>query len=344
MNTKIKRENGKVWLESVQGWFVGDKESSVHAAQEAAMQAAGEAIDYHTLLGVSGLAFRMQVSKEGLCPSSPHSCCGYRCIQRSAQALPWEIDLYKVSPEDTEGTARARKAVVDSIERGMPVQYGREEDGLIVGYQNDGQEWLVLHRFKEGGKVMVTETEWPWGMLIFTRPKETHADLFSLALEALRQAIEMAHSPESGGYYLGFHAWEAYIAKLTDLLDADPENRQGSMHGNAWIYECLIQYRRSAAVYLRQVAADFPGPGASHLHKAASLYEQMANRILCDQENCLTAIAPFPWMLKEGETWTRNQIEDQVSRLKEAYALEREAITDLEQALALLEKEEPVVS
>ena len=344
MNTKIKRENGKVWLEGVQGWLVGDKESSVHAAQEAAMHAVGEQIDYHTLLGVSGLAFRMQISKDGLCPSSPHSCCGFQCVKRSTQALPWEIEIYQVKPEDAAGVSRARKAVVESIERGVPVQYGSEEDGLIIGYQKDGQEWLVLHPYKEGSRTMVVETAWPWGIAVFTQPKTELADPFDLAQGAFRQVVEMAHGEESDGYFIGFKAWDDYLAKLTTLLEASPETRQENMLGNAWIYECLIQYRRSAAVYLRRTAADFPGLGASHLHKAASLYEQMADRVLCDQENCLTAIAPYPWMLKEGESWTAGHIEDQISRLKEALPLEREATADIEQALELLETGETAVS
>ncbi|MBM4031494.1 MAG: hypothetical protein FJ291_06865 [Planctomycetes bacterium] len=39
MKTTAHCEGDKVWLEGVKGWFVGDKESSPHAAQEAAMQA-----------------------------------------------------------------------------------------------------------------------------------------------------------------------------------------------------------------------------------------------------------------------------------------------------------------
>ena len=38
MKTTIRREEDRVWLEGVNGWFVGDKESSVHAAQAAVME------------------------------------------------------------------------------------------------------------------------------------------------------------------------------------------------------------------------------------------------------------------------------------------------------------------
>ena len=91
MNTTVRREDGRVWLEGVSGWSPGERESSVHAAQAAVMEAVGEDVSYEYLVGVSGLAFRMQVSKDGLCPSSPHSFCGYGCHARSSQCLPWML-------------------------------------------------------------------------------------------------------------------------------------------------------------------------------------------------------------------------------------------------------------
>ena len=51
MNTTIRRETDRVWLEGVSGCFVGDRESSAHAAQAAAMAAVGEDISYEYLVG-----------------------------------------------------------------------------------------------------------------------------------------------------------------------------------------------------------------------------------------------------------------------------------------------------
>ncbi len=42
MKTTVRREGDRVWLDGVSGWFVGDQESSVHAAQAATMEAVGE--------------------------------------------------------------------------------------------------------------------------------------------------------------------------------------------------------------------------------------------------------------------------------------------------------------
>jgi hypothetical protein len=333
MNTTIHRENDRVWLEGIQGWFVGDKESSVHAAQEAVMQAVGEAIDYETLVGVSGLAFRMQVSTKGLCPSSPHPACGFNCLDRSNQAMPWAFQYHGPKLEETAEVAAARLAVVESIENRVPVQYGSEEDGVIVGYQKNGAEWLCLHPYKEGGKSIIVEKDWPWGVAVYTQRKEILADPHELALGALKQASEMAHTLECRGYFLGVKAWEMYLEKLAALQSAPESARQESLIGNAWIYECLIQFRRVAAGYLRRIAPAFPSTTAAGLEKAAGLYEQMANQVLCDETHCFTTIAPYPWMLKEGERWTAEKIVAQIERLNDALPLEIEAIHQLEQAL-----------
>jgi len=47
-------------------------------------------------------------------------------------------------------------------------------------------------------------------------------------------------------------------------------------------------------------------------------------------------IAPYPWMLKEGETWSDEARRAQLHRLREAYPLERQAIAELEKAVALI--------
>jgi hypothetical protein len=333
MRTTVHREGDRVWLEGVKGWFCGDKESSVHAAQEAVMQAVGEGTTYDDLVGVSGLAFRMQVHKE-LCPSSPHPCCGFPCVARSTQALPWKVRVFEVKPDDAPRVKEARQAVVESITRGVPVQYGSEEDGVIVGYHRDGEEWICLHPYRDGGAKTFVETMWPWGVVVFTGPKEARPSKRELAVGALRQAVEMAKAEQSGDYFVGFKAWDAYVAKLEALEQGDDKARQGAMLGNAWIYECLAQYRGVAARYLRDVACEFDGPAAAHLLRAADLYEQMSNEVLRDKEHCVVTVAPYGWALKKGETWTSERRQAQIARLRRALPLERAAIAELESALA----------
>ncbi|MFH1007293.1 MAG: hypothetical protein V1800_07310 [Candidatus Latescibacterota bacterium] len=340
MKTTVKREGDKVWLDGVTGWFVGDKESSVHAAQEVAMRAVGQDVSYDYLVGVSGLAFRMQVSKKGLCPSSPHSQCGFACVARSLQALPLDVRIFNVKPDEKEKVAEARKAVVASIDSGIPVQYGMEEDGVIAGYQKNGEEWICYHPLRDGGKKTFVETGWPWGIAVFATIKKQNPSKRDLAVGALEQAAQMAAAQESGGYFVGFRAWKEYIAKLKELHTADAKARADAMMGNAWIYECLAQYRTCAAKYLQDVASEFPVQTAAHLKKAATLYNKMANEVLRDEKNCVVTIAPYPWALRGGETWSDETLKGQIRRLEEAFPIEQEAIKQIEASLLLIKKKE----
>lgn len=335
VKVRVFREDDRAVIEGVEGWGFAERGSSVHAAQEAVMRAIGEDVSYGRLVGVSGLAFRMQVSKEGLCPSSPHSFCGFRCVARSTSALPWEVRIFEVKPDDLERVEEVRRAVVASIDRGVPVQYGSEEDGVIVGYQRGGQEWICLHPMHDAGKRAFIETKWPWGIAVFTEPKREMPSRRELALGALKQAVEMANAEEAENYYVGFKAWDKYIGKIEALEKADDEARNDAMLGNSWIYECLARYRGIAAEYLRAVAHEFEPEAAAHLRKAGELYERMSNEVL-QGDKSLWDIAPQRWTLKEGETWTSEMRQEQIGRLKTALTLEHQAIKEIEKALAAM--------
>jgi hypothetical protein len=335
MKTTVLKDKDRVWLEGVSGWFSGDRESSVHAAEAAIMEALDEGISYTDLLGVSSLAFRMQISKSGLCPSSPHAFCGYKCVDRGVQAIPYKLQVFEVAPDDLEKVKHARQAVVASINRGVPVQYGSEEDGIIVGYQKHGEEWICFHPMREGGKKTFVETNWPWGIAIFTERKTEIPNRHALALDALMQAAEMAELSESGDYHLGWAAWDAYIDKIEQLQRADEKTINDNMLGNAWIFECLVQYRREAAAYLRNIAGLFEESVAHHIHNSADLYDKMANQVLTDKDHCVLTVAPYPWSLKKGETWNNALRADQINRLMNAYPLERKAIDEIKFLLSL---------
>ncbi len=332
MRAAVKREGDKAWIEGVKGWNFAQKGSSVHAAMETVMRAVGEDVSYEHLLGTSGLAFRMQVHNEW-CPSSPHPFCGYQCVKGSVNALPWTVKPYEVKPDDAEGVKNARRAIVASIDRGVPCAYGSEEDGVIYGYQKGGEEWLCVHPF-QGGK-QVVETEWPWGIGVYTERKTEMPGRRALMVASLKQAVEMAHTKSVEEYDCGFHAWEQWIARLRDeeWIAQRSENEAGLMQGNSWIYCCLVEYRGAAAKYLRSVASDFDEGAANHLRGAADLYQRMVEDVLLAGD-CPLDVAPMTENLKEGERWTRARRAEQARRLEAALQLERQAIAEIEQALA----------
>ncbi len=336
VRTTIIRGDDHALLEGVNGWGPGGRESSAHAAQASIMEAIGEDVDYTYLLGVSSLAFRMQVSKDGLCPSSPHAFVGYTCSERSDEAIPRESTVFALTDADEELVATARAAVVESIDRGVPARFGTEELGVIIGYQAGGAEWTCLHPMR-GGPFVVTDV--PWGVTVYGEPKAEMSSRRELIIDSLRQAVAMAHAEESGGYYVGLRAWEDFIAKIEALQGgADEDALSAAMVGNSWIYECLTNYREFAAEYLRAVAPDFEPDVAEHLLAAADLYAKMSADVL-KKDTCVLSIAPLPWSLEEGQSWTDDMRADQLRRLKEALPLEREAIGELNAALAVIDSE-----
>jgi len=334
---KVHHENDKVWLEGIEGFSFEEYTSSVHGAQATILEALSTPVSYEYLLGISGLAFRMQVFKDALCPSSPHSCCGYRCISRSAKSIPWDLKIFEVKPEDTEKVQELRDAVKGSIDSGFPLQYGSIEDGIIVGYQKDGEEWLCYHPLHQNGKKILIETEIPWGVVEFISKKDSLPSQKELAIESLKQAVEMANQEDAEEYWLGFRAWEEYIKYLEKLNEDNELIKKDDMMGNAWIYECLISYRLHAVNYLHGLSQGFYEEAEKHLLNAADLYEKMVTEKLLDANECFTDFVPYPWMLEKGKKWSNEMREEQIRRLQEALPLEKHAIAEIEKALTLLQ-------
>ena len=145
---KVKREGNHVWLEGVEGYSTAEYASSVHGSQARILQCLGEKIDYDDLICYGAFAFRVGVHT-GMCPSASHPCCGVDCMSPSNRSLPWKQRFFGSFPwsepkEDRDAfEAEARAAVKDSIDRGVPVHYGSEEDGLIIGYADEGRRVVV---------------------------------------------------------------------------------------------------------------------------------------------------------------------------------------------------------
>ena len=108
-------------------------------------------ISYDDLICYSGFAFRIGIHEQ-MCPSAGHPCCGFMCMDGAHRALPWRAKLFEAFPwgekrEDLAAfEAEACAAIKQSIDRGVPAHYGSEEDGLIIGYADEGR---ILGRLQE---------------------------------------------------------------------------------------------------------------------------------------------------------------------------------------------------
>ena len=348
MMMKVKRTDERVWIDGVQGFHAGEYASSVHGAQARILQLLGDPLSYDDLICYSGFAFRCGMH-EKMCPSSGHPFCGFECIDNGVRALPWKFTLFEVLPEGKTKDERAafeakvRAAVKDSIDRGIPVHYGSEEDGLIIGYGDEGRRWWCVHPYHEGGRKAFWHDEvqgfaggkWPWGIVVWTEPKRSGERVSDrdLTIAALRQAVEMWKTEKCQAYFVGEAAYAHWLKWLRDVDTGKVDDPRAGMQGNGWCYDVLIHSRRIAGRWLKQKAEAFDGEAADKLRIAADHYARIADLCMKDL-NCSWDLALRP---DRFDDWTGEMRQDQIARLEAAREHDAAATAAIEKALAALQ-------
>lgn len=324
-------------------WGGGRRENSVLGALEAALQAIGEEIPYEFLMGVSGGAFRVQIHQPEWCPSAPHANCGFRLYAPLAAALRFElVHLGSETQGDGEGR-RAPRPVIESIDRGVPAFYSREEESLVVGYEKGGREVLLRpHAARKEGYVPHTVHELlsDWGGFEVLRRKDRPPDRRQALIRSLEIAVELAHteayedSLQAGGKHARYASGFAAYAVWTQGL-RDGSSREGAqMCGNAYCYTSLIDARRAAAVYLDSIASELGADAQAHLLRAAERYREIGQVLM---RRSPVEVAPQPWF-PNAKSWSQRLRDEQADLLEESLALERGAVSEIERALEALQR------
>jgi len=303
------------------------------AAFSLALQAAGENLTYEYLMGVSGSAFRFQLADDW-CETSTISACGYNTESNALNAIPYEVAFYDAQEDDAEGVKEIRRAVVDSINRGIPVIYRIEEDGLIIGYDNGGEAFFCVHpqeRLTPRG--IFVEKRWPWCIFVLGKKKVSKQNLQQYDQQALQLAVDLFRKNKEEGMPLcGELAWMTWI----DELQNDSLFKRGAKWlKNWWLYISLLSARKCAAIYLKTIADKFPDTVSDGLLRAAEMYETMTTEILVPPS---PEVAPCPLKTSRAYApeWPRECRHRQADILKRALDLERKAIGEIEKALSLL--------
>jgi len=331
----IKREGTKVWLDLDQ-FYPPPKQhpNTVFKSLAIAVQACGATTTYVELMGVSAAAFRLQVGGY-LCPSSPHPALGFSCATLAREALGYELQQHEWDSGKPRKIKEAKQAVVRSIDGGRPAITVDEEEGLAVGYVDGGEQLLVRDPYSDkGDPPEELASDWAgWGMAIVSKlPLALTRDA---VIASLRTATMLATTREllDKSYASGFAAYDRWIAALRDpaFVESADTGPEAVVLGNAHIYYCLVDARRCAAGYLRNSTTKLLPEIAGPLRAIAELYDRMA-RVLDGG----WAHVPWPWQLKALSEWSAERRRGQATALSAALELEREAVAELDKALALL--------
>jgi hypothetical protein len=220
------------------------------------------------------------------------------------------------------------------------VHYGSEEDGLILGYADDGRRWWCMHPYHERGKECFWHDQgqgfaggkWPWGIAVWTTPKPPTERVSprELTLSALQQATTMWRTQKRDAYVVGEAAYAHWLKWLEDVDAGRVADPKAGMRGNGWCFDMLIQSRRTAASWLAQIAAGFENDVRQPLENAADHYAQLATSSMADL-SCSWDLTPGP---DRFDAWTSGMRRSQISRLQAAREHDRAAIEAIAQALA----------
>ena len=331
---KVKRDGDRVVIENVPRPM---GINSVLACYTSILRSQGEDVSYAYVMGVSSRAFRLQFSR---CPSAPHSFCGFNTFEPALKATGYEETVFPLAVwepstrkqrEATDAEVQAaRKAVQESIDRGMPCLIDSEESSPIVGYEPISDDnktgWIVRFGFigPKEAPYSVTWDALPWELRVLHRTDGPVPPRRESVLWSLRTAVQNARRAKYEGYAMGFAAYEYWIEEL-----GDPDN-PGMQLGNAWCYESLADARQCATEYLRDVSALF-GKGAAEALRSASEEYARVHEALTTGLDHPWSVAPYPW--DDDGKWPQKKRNLQAERLEEALNHEREAIAEIEKAL-----------
>lgn len=337
LRATVRREGDRAWMAGVPnlaGWGK-DEENTFMGSLALTLRVLGEDMSYTRLMGVSGMAFRLQIHRPDLCASAPDAACGFNCIAAAMQALGRSYQ--EVRPHGNAQQGRAE--IIDSIDRGVPVLAINLEPGMdwgvITGY-SDGGEKLLCRLYDLPSHLTEEYSEAPlWPDMIVALAGKSSSAAGSPDVEALKTAVMLAHAERFGKYASGFAALEAWIEDMLDDAKHEPRQKEkphAGLHDNAWCFWSFNDARIAASRYLQAIAEDFTPPVAASLQAAAELYGRISARL----EQGGSEYAPFESQIGD-RPWSTDMRHKQAGVLAEVLAWEREAVAEIEQAMSGLE-------
>jgi hypothetical protein len=339
---RVRRENGRVWIDGVARLRWGaSPEPTYIAALEAAFRGSERPLDVTTLLGDSGLGFRVRwATRDGgnaWCGSGP---CGewpdevaalnratgyvYRWDPPAAGALN--------SPEHL-------RLIVESIERGWPILgFAAQMDmAVIYGYEDAGKRVLVSDFWANDEPALMATADTKNVRFFLERIDEplprveaVRAGL-ALALRRWREGV-VDPDPVSGGtYYYGDAGYRRWIADLERVPALSEAQRQNLFFLNGWTFSSLHQNRtQHTERYLREALRHAPEAAHEGLEAASAEYQRVRERLgRWDPSNPTFG---FPKQ-KKLDSWTPEVIAEERALLADVHALESRAFVALERAL-----------
>jgi hypothetical protein len=294
----------------------------------------GTAIGYDRVMGLTGVAFILQVDTSGPylageldCAWWPNDAWGFDLgLPVLSRAVGWEIRKLQCDAEAHKADAAAEyrrafaAAVEQSLASGRPVLAEHDhcfvvtavDDGEppLLGYGTRGKSTQFAGLLRIGG--------YPWGLIVFgdrfapDSPEQTDVASLRHIIALFNEQAQGTGAPKTR--FSGRQAWAEWLRLL----------REGSACDNNMLLH-LRYNRQSAVAYLREMAARHEGAAATHLSGAADLYQRVV-------DEAMKQGLPYNRVQSgEDEQAVRSEYTAMVERMA---AIEAQAVAELESAAA----------
>ncbi len=318
---------------------------SFPACLSSCLEYMGDPSSYDYLMAVSGGAFRRLWQRDDggnvdLMYFSPEP------YAKAFSSLGYDYET--VSHEKKEMMVKAIKRSINAHRPALVFGIiGPPECGIITGYEDNGETLRGYSYFQDAsieGYYRQTDwyekAEWVWkdSLILIGEKKQDRPSNREVLISTLKWAIHLSRMPEWKKHVNGLAAYEAWAKGLE--VDADyPRGATEIIQTRCMIYgdQCVMtEDRRSAGVYLREMAGVVK-EASGELNAAADDYTAVAD----------TGTKLWPWQsmdyygadVREGllDTNTRMEL---AAVIRQARQIEENAVTHLEKALAILEKQD----
>jgi hypothetical protein len=338
---RVRTQGDRVWLDGVPRLrWGGSPEPTYIGALEAAFRGSERPLDVTTLMGDSGLGFRVRWATRdngnSWCGSGP---CGEwpEEVEALNAATGYVFRWQGSGPDRPESELPAR--ITEHIGRGWPILgfAARMDMAVIYGYEDGGQRVLVSDYWaSEEPCIMPAASAKEIGMFIervdapAPRSAAVRAGL-SLALKRWQQGVVNPDPITGATYYYGSAAYQRWIADLERASTLTDEQRANLFFLNGWTYSSLSMNRSEhAARYLRENAEHMPEAARPRLEAAAQRYDRMRERLgKWDPGNPMFGYVKQ----KKLDSWTDEVRKQEIALLRVLYELDLHAMGDIERAL-----------
>jgi len=244
---------------------------AMYAALENAMQILGEPYDYDFLMGISGHAFRLMVHQDCVYIEPPDDGQAHYFRYHTLAPIGFQkkggTDAW-CTKEPDEDTAAAIKV---SLERGIPalkchsfpnwgVIVGHQDGHFVVNAHNGKTERIALSGGLSGCHVLERLPGHP------DIARSVAASFKTIVDYAFRERMPQGDTSWFHKMYSGLAAYDSWITNLR-------EGGKTQKFAYSWNYAALLDARRAAVGYLKQVRKYYKGESLRELEELIQKYD-----------------------------------------------------------------------